>query len=112
MTVTLSIGSFALRISASIASSRLPSIPCDAGEAVRQPAVGQYSGTGGAVASTLLGFSGGPGAKLSSAGSRAVCTRRPSSARRATSAATSAFAPSFATATSTASFGCPASWPR
>ena len=58
MTVTLSIGSFALRISASIASSRLPSIPCDAGEAVRQPAVGQYDGTGGSVASTL-GCAGG-----------------------------------------------------
>src|SRR5512133_3258860 len=59
-TVTLSSGSFALRISASIASSRLPSIPCDSGEAVRQPAVGQYDGTGGAIASTLLGCSGGP----------------------------------------------------
>lgn len=60
MTVTLSIGSFAARITAASSSSRSPSIPCDAGDAVRQPVVGQYDGSRGASASTLRGWSGGP----------------------------------------------------
>ena len=94
MMVTLSIGSFAARITAIISSSRSPSIPCDAGDAVRQPVVGQYDGSRGARASTLPEGSGGPETKPSSAGSNAVRTSCPSSTRRAMRAATWASAPS------------------
>ena len=76
-------------------------MPCDAGDAVRQPAVGQYAGSATSSARRLSGGSGAPGAKPSSTGSSTVRARSPASLRRATSATAWAPAPSSATASST-----------